>query len=170
MTMIRPALPNDAAAIARVQIETWRTAYRDVFPAAFLSELSVERRAASTRVIMERGAGTSRYLVAEEGGSVVGYCCCGPTRDGDVPGEAEVYAIYVLETAAGKGIGAALMTGAEAWMRERGYRAAGLWVLEGNAPARGFYERVGWDDTGQRKEEGIGGVTVREAKYRKEFD
>src|SRR5688572_23600289 len=30
---VRPARPEDAAEVARVQVVTWRTAYRDVLPA-----------------------------------------------------------------------------------------------------------------------------------------
>src|SRR3954468_20369547 len=36
---VRPARPEDAAAIARIQLSTWRTAYRRMFPAHILANL-----------------------------------------------------------------------------------------------------------------------------------
>lgn len=64
-----------------------------------------------------------RFLVAEEKGEVVGYACWGP-----IPGtlaSADLYWIVVDPGHQGKGIGSALLRGAEEWMaasgRERVY-------------------------------------------------
>jgi len=37
---VRPGLPDDAAGIARVQVVTWRTAYRSALPAAVAVQLA----------------------------------------------------------------------------------------------------------------------------------
>ena len=37
------ATPGDAAAIQSVRIDAWRTAYRDVLPAAFLASLDAQQ-------------------------------------------------------------------------------------------------------------------------------
>ena len=42
---VRPATAGDADAIARVQVETWRAAYRAIVPAAFLAGLDHAERA-----------------------------------------------------------------------------------------------------------------------------
>jgi ribosomal protein S18 acetylase RimI-like enzyme len=52
--------------------------------------------------------------------------------------------IAVTEAAEGRGAGAALMRGAEAWARANGYAWLTLNVFEGNARARGMYERHGY--------------------------
>jgi ribosomal protein S18 acetylase RimI-like enzyme len=44
----------------------------------------------------------------------------------------------------GRGVGAALMDGVEAWSRARGYRIVSLNVVDGNAPAQRFYESHGY--------------------------
>ena len=36
---VRPARPEDAGEIARIQLSTWRTAYRRMFPAHVLAGL-----------------------------------------------------------------------------------------------------------------------------------
>ena len=42
-----------------------------------------------------------------------------------------------------------------------------LWVVEGNARARRFYEREGWAPDGAAKEDEFGGQVVREVRYRR---
>ena len=49
---VRPALPADAAEIARIQLVTWRTAYRALLPAAVLDDWDA---AAATRSLARRG-------------------------------------------------------------------------------------------------------------------
>jgi ribosomal protein S18 acetylase RimI-like enzyme len=51
-------------------------------------------------------------------------------------------------------------------LRQRGYRAAVLWVLESNARARRFYEIAGWRSDGTIQTERSSGVELREMRYR----
>ena len=44
---VRPPGPSDAAEIGRIQVETWRTAYAEILPAAVLDALSAEAAAAA---------------------------------------------------------------------------------------------------------------------------
>ena len=43
MTAVREAMPCDAAAIARVHVDAWRTTYRGIVPDEYLSSLSYEK-------------------------------------------------------------------------------------------------------------------------------
>jgi GNAT superfamily N-acetyltransferase len=52
--------------------------------------------------------------------------------------------LHVLPRLWGRGLGAALYAAAETTLRDAGYEAGSLWVLEGNGRARSFYERRGW--------------------------
>jgi GNAT superfamily N-acetyltransferase len=70
-------------------------------------------------------------------------------RDRAVPGVAHLSALFVHPERWREGIGLALVENAEAAMRERGYRLAVLWTPEG-APARHFYEAIGWRVDGRR--------------------
>jgi GNAT superfamily N-acetyltransferase len=91
----------------------------------------------------------------------------GPSRDGDAAaGTGEVYAIYVDPSAVGTGIGQALLARAVSGMRERGYTAATLWVLDGNTRARRFYEAAGWRPDGAPQEGERGGAAQQEVRYR----
>ena len=51
----------------------------------------------------------------------------------------------------GHGVGGSLYEQAMNYLNLAGYEQASLWVLERNERARGWYERLGWTYTGQRK-------------------
>ena len=54
--------------------------------------------------------------------------------------------LAVKETGEGKGVGKALMEAAEAWTRAQGMRHLTLYVFAGNARARTFYARLGFEE------------------------
>ena len=59
---VRAATPDDVDAIARVHVETWRSAYRGLVPDEYLAGLSPARRADQWRAFLgDRGA--ARVLV-----------------------------------------------------------------------------------------------------------
>ena len=91
------------------------------------------------------GGGRSRFLIAVDGHDILGFASVGPSRDDDsLPDTGELLSLYLVERAAGTGVGARLLTEAEPRLRTRGFDRASLWVLGTNARARRFYEREGW--------------------------
>jgi L-amino acid N-acyltransferase YncA len=151
--VIRDATPSDSRAIAEVHVASWRWAYRDDLPDAFLDGLSADDRQqqwAEWLAAAEPGAGT---LVAEDPGRVVGFCSFGPSRDdAEIDRTAEVLTIYLLPEAAGRGIGRDLFASAVARLRALGYDRATLWVMASNDRSRRFYERAGWSWDGTTSE------------------
>jgi ribosomal protein S18 acetylase RimI-like enzyme len=141
---IRDTRPADAAAIARVHVDTWRTAYRGIVSDEHLRSLSYESAAKRVGERLSRQAETGfiSLVAVWEDGEIVGFAEAGAERKG-VPGfDGEIYGIYVLEAYQGKGIGRALVGGAARELARAGFSSAILWVLEANA-ARGFYEALG---------------------------
>jgi GNAT superfamily N-acetyltransferase len=161
VTTVRRAAPEDARAIADIQVETWRAAYVGVMPQATLDALDVDERAAfwGPWIAADR---TAQFL-AEREGDAVGFASVGPCRH--EPESGELYAIYVRPHAWGTGAGRALMDAALAWLAER-WPEAVLWVAEENPQARRFYERYGWTPESTRMEEVAPGATVSEVLYR----
>lgn len=155
--MIRPATPDDAEAVARVHVETWRAAYAHALSAEGLDSLSVTDRAEMHR--------RSPPVVAEVDGEIVGFVSVGPGTDPETDGE--LYAIYVLPDHWGSGVGRALMQAGEERLRELGHQHAILWVLEDNPRARRFYEAAGWTLDGTRRPIEIFGQPVPEIRYEK---
>lgn len=164
--MVRPATPDDALAIARVHVETWRAAYDGILPREFLAALSVP--SAVTRWTGRLGDPDAGTYVS--GDPVTGFASAGPARDTDAGAESgEVYAVYVSPAAQRHGAGAALLAAAEGWLAARGCRTALLWTLTRNAGARAFYTRQGWTEDGTERTIDVGGTLGDELRFRKEL-
>ena len=144
---VRRATVDDAEAIERIRVETWRATYRGLLPDGLIDQLqpNVERRRERLRSTLPG----ELNFVAEEHAEVVGYALAGPERTHDSEYSGEVYAIYVLPSAQGKGHGRALIRECGRALAARGMTSLLIWVLRENRIGRGFYD-------------GIGGTPVRE--------
>lgn len=141
--IIRDAHPADAAGIARVHVDSWKSTYRGIMPDEVLDNLSYAEREERRRSIFQKRPSRSFSLVAEdEGGEIVGFADAGPERKGDPEYTSELYAIYLVEGAQGQGVGQRLFTEVVQRLRASAFQKMMLWVLADN-PARGFYERMG---------------------------
>ena len=146
---IREAVPADARAIAEVHVRSWQAAYRGQLTDGYLDGLSVEERIEKQRRMLEDPSPGWRTWVAADGPAIAGFAVTGPSEDADAQEKTgEVYAIYLEPERVGTGTGRALFEHAVADLRERGFEAATLWVLETNERARRFYEVAGWAPDG----------------------
>src|SRR6267378_1264318 len=139
--MIRLALPNDAAEIARVHVESWRSSYRGLLADEFLDSLSEAGYTDRWRRVI--GDGASRVFVVEEPEGVVGFASGGRERAGESGFEGELFAIYIVARSQRKGHGRELVRSIADALHDMGLRDMIVWVLRDNAAARGFYERLG---------------------------
>jgi ribosomal protein S18 acetylase RimI-like enzyme len=171
MLVIRDACAHDAGDIAHVHVTTWRTAYRDLVPDWYLEGLDVARRTEVWRRLLSDKANGLRTFVVESGDRIIGFASTSPSRDEDVDPQVtgEVLAIYVDPGSWGAGAGRLLMDVACTSLAGSGFRDATLWVLEGNARARGFYEIHGWQADGTVKHDDSRGFPVTEVRYRCEL-
>jgi ribosomal protein S18 acetylase RimI-like enzyme len=160
---VRPATVADAPEIAAVHVESWRVAYAHVFPAEYLGGLSIEKR----RDLWTRTLSGEPFdvFIAELDERVAGFVSSGPAEDETAPGE--LFALYVLPEAWGKGAGRALLERAETALRDAGFDEAVLWVLDDNPRARRLYEAAGWTADGGRKRLGERGADAEAVRYRK---
>lgn len=95
-----------------------------------------------------------------EDDQVVGFVCYGVSSQADLQAAGEIYALYVLADFYDRGIGYQLMQAALEKLQS--YETISLWVLEGNARAIAFYERVGFRFDGLEK-------TVKLGEERREY-
>jgi len=177
VTAVAPRLASevDAPEIARVHVEGWQWGYRGVLPSELLDELSVSSREDLWRhVIARQPTMEARVWVAERNDRLAGFVSTGPAREtAQAPeGErvAEITALYQIEATAGTGLGRQLVAHAVDDLRSRSFDAVVLWVLDCNARARGFYERMGFREDGATKDEVSEGTTLRELRYRLALD
>jgi L-amino acid N-acyltransferase YncA len=160
MAQIRVATRQDAGAIARVHVESWKTTYARIVPEAYLSSLNEAEREASWR---EWLALDVDVFVAEVDGEVVGFVSGGALREPVEEFDAELFAIYLLQREQGRGIGTALLQRLAGSLKDRGFRSMAAWVLEGNASGR-FYTQSGALRV-RSKEMEVGGVMLPVVAY-----
>jgi dihydropteroate synthase len=165
---IRLAGPEDAEAMARVQINSWRAAYRGILPTPILEHLAAAPLAGAFRSMASAPpAPTTRLWALDLGGRLTAYAATGPCRDEgrDPARTAEVYALYALQEYWGLGLGRALMARVLEGFRDLGFQDTVLWVLERNTRARHFYEAGGWHLSGAARTVWQDGIALRERQY-----
>ena len=157
--MLRLARLADAAAIARVHVASWHTAYAALIPAERLQRFTLERRTLAWRSNL---AGTNAHTVVfdRQGGGIAGFASSGASRS--VPGWGEIWALYVDPAAWGAGIGSALFADAMGHLAASGWSRVLIWVLEGNDRAVEFYRGNGFVLDGTRAvEDGYPQIRMR---------
>jgi ribosomal protein S18 acetylase RimI-like enzyme len=166
--IVRDATANDAEALARVHVLTWRSAYRGKVPQEYLDQMDPAQRRESWRRML-RDPGPAATLVAEhDSQGIVGFIRVSPSRDVDTDSKltGEVQALYVLPEYWGEGVGQLLMAAGLRRLAESGYRETTLWVLATNDRARRFYEANGWWPDGTTKTDDSRGFSLFEVRYR----
>ena len=166
---VRDAVVADAPALGRVHVAAWRTAYVGIMPADYLENLDPADSAESWAGAIERNPlpAEGRRLVVSVDGVLVGFSLVWPARNDDEAGLGELIMINLHPDAWGVGAGTALLAADVDALRGLGFDEAVLWVAEGNARARRFYEREGWQPDGATKTDVIGGAEVEEVRYRR---
>jgi GNAT superfamily N-acetyltransferase len=152
----------DISGIAKVHVHSWQTTYVGMVPDEFLHRLNPSVRMQQ----WENALGDLRqsvYVAEDESGKIVGFASGGPQRDESLPFDSELYAIYLLEAAQGRGTGRALATAVACNLLDRGCKAMLVWVLTEN-PSRCFYEKLGGVFV-QEKPIEIAGKSLMETAY-----
>jgi ribosomal protein S18 acetylase RimI-like enzyme len=119
-------------------------------PDAFGSTLERERSLARPEWIawIEGWEGaTNAMFVAERGDRWIGMAVGSRTGEEN---DAHLYGMWVDPTCRGAGVGALLVEGVLTWARSWCARSVILGVTETNDGASGFYEHLGFADTGER--------------------
>jgi ribosomal protein S18 acetylase RimI-like enzyme len=162
----RRATPEDAQAIAEVEVAAWRAAYGHLMPVEYLDALSVDDKARTWATDLEKHglAGRKRTHVAIDGGSVVGFSLAGIPM-GAEPGSGLLYFLYVAQPFWGTGLARELMDAVTADFIDQGITTGYLWVLADNGRARRFYERTGWRTDGETTMTRYGRSNLRSVRY-----
>jgi len=160
---IRKAVVADAAAIARVHVDSWRTAYRGIISDSYLATLSYDQRRNGWKDVIENER--SFVFVAEEErpGLIVGFVNGGKERSKNSDYTGELGSIYLLEDYRGQGIGQRLVITLVKKLIESGNNSMLVWVLAKN-PYRKFYEKLGGKYVRAQQIE-IGGSSYEEIAY-----
>jgi len=149
---IRVAHMEDAPALARVIVDTGRSAHRGQMPEELLMKQSLAEAYAESehnwaRTLRDIAAGANPqeriYVAEDESRAVVGLAMGGPPRREAPDHTGEVYVLYVRESHQRRGVGRLLVQAVAAHLRRQGMPALIIGCLAANAPARRFYEALG---------------------------
>lgn len=141
--VLRLAALEDAPAIAAVHVGSWRTTYTGIVAQEYIDALSVDDRTALwERRLRGDGADVATFVAESPGRALLGFGHGGPIREPQLPFDAELYALYLLQAAQGQGLGNRLVMAWAGHALARGLRSGVVGVLAAN-PACRFYERLG---------------------------
>ena len=161
---IEPATLKDCDLVAEVHVAAWRAAYEGLLPPEFLTALSVERRAAAWRQILQERQ--SELLLARSDADLMGFVSFGRSRDEDaLPERGEIWSIYLHPQHWSSGVGRALWMAANERLSQLGFSSTSLWVIIGNERAMRFYAKAGFEvESGSDKNLQIGDSLLREIR------
>jgi diamine N-acetyltransferase len=151
---IRPAVADDADALALVGQATFLEAYAGTLPVGDITPHCARQHSAERyRAWLLESATRIWIAEAEQGGAPVGYLMLGmpdlPVAELD-PRDREIKRIYVLHRFQGGGLGRRLMDSAREFaLAERAPRLL-LGVYSRNLGALAFYEKLGFGVVGRR--------------------
>ncbi|WNM40514.1 GNAT family N-acetyltransferase [Micromonospora halotolerans] len=159
---VRPARPEDAGEIARLQLATWRVAYRRILPRHVLDNLDEAYLARRwSAAVQEPPSGAHRVLVAVEQAEqsyLVGFAASGPAdAEALAPGEpADALADGVVAVTdllveprwGRRGHGSRLLAAMVDHWREDGFTRAVAWAFDADEATRGFLTSTGWEPDG----------------------
>lgn len=153
--VIRPALPNDAQALAdlgrQTFIDTFVRGFAIPYPARDLATFldASFNPATITRKMAEPGAA---WWVAERDGALLAFANAGPnTLPHPDAGAAdmELRRLYVASAAQGLGLGTRLLSLSLDWMQARGAGPLWIGVWSGNLKAQKLYAAHGFEKVGE---------------------
>jgi GNAT superfamily N-acetyltransferase len=167
---VRLAWPDDARAIAAVQIRSWRERYADVLPSEVLDELpEAQFREAWLSSISRPKEARQRVLVALERVTVRGFAAVAPATDADADpaADGEVVEFVVDPEQRRSGHGSRLLHAVVDTMRSDNFTRGIWWLNATDDDLRGFLGDQGWDADGAHREldlHGDGSVVVKQVR------
>lgn len=176
---VRAARPDESSEIARIQIVTWRTAYRRLLPARILDQLDQEWMAKRWRAAVEAPpTQRHRVLVALEESHLVGFAAAGPAdAEALAPDESPLGSDTVAVTDllveprwGRRGHGSRLLAACVDHWRDDGFATALVWVYEADPATRGFLTSAGWEPDGARRALDVDDLLVPQLRYHTRLD
>jgi GNAT superfamily N-acetyltransferase len=162
---VRPARPEDAERVARVQLSTWRTAYADLLPAEALDVPEVQAAALWLGAVESPPTPQHRLMVALERDDLVGFAASGPAADEDAEGAVELLTLLVEPRWGRRGHGSRLVAASvDSWRRD-GFAVAVTWAWEADAATRAFLKGSGWEPDGSARGLDTGDRVQRQLRF-----
>jgi ribosomal protein S18 acetylase RimI-like enzyme len=139
---IRKAKNSDLNGIIRVNVETWKTAYKGVVPDNYIQGFIIRSQDERWQKQLDHMIEDYIFFVAETDKSeIVGFAIGGLERSNHPNYEGELMGIYILKEYQRQGIGKALTRKIVEELIKMKVTNMLVWVLENN-PYRAFYDNL----------------------------
>src|SRR5436305_1418729 len=153
---VRPARADEADEIARIQLSTWRTAYRRIVPRRVLDDLDPGWLAGRwLEAVQAPPSRRHHVLVAVEqtqSSYLAGFAAIGPADEEPAgPDVAAITELLVEPRWGRRGHGSRLLAAAVDLWRSDGFSTALAWVYEQDAASLAFLTGAGWEPDGARR-------------------
>jgi GNAT superfamily N-acetyltransferase len=167
---VRPARSDDAAAVARVQLVTWRTAYGALLPAAVLDGWDEQAAVGTWAQAIATPGPDHGVLVAVESSEVVGVAAFAPADLPDGDPAAELTTLLVEPRWGRRGHGSRLLAAVTDVSGEHAVRTLLCWVPEADPVTARFLESAGWAPDGWARDLDAGTTTIRQLRWHTRID
>ena len=149
--LMRLAVVEDAKAISKLLISSWRFAYKDIMPDKLLAELSINKWQKGWQEHLE-STHTEVYVLLEKY-EIIGVVelCSLKEKTNKYLNYLEIPVIYLLPEKIGLGYGKRMMNTVLSLIENRKADGVALWVLEDNQRAKSFYNKFGFYFSGDTK-------------------
>ena len=160
--IIRNVEEKDIPAVVDIQIEGWKSAYKEIIDEEVLNSMNREQKI----IKMKKNFNERKCVVAEINNQVVGFCryfneVMSPDGENF---DCEIMALYVKPELKHQGIGKTMVNYIKKEFKKNGKTKMILWCLKENYSSRKFYEKMGGTIVGEHCIE-IGGKLYPEVGF-----
>jgi GNAT superfamily N-acetyltransferase len=148
---IRKATIDDSPGLARIQVDSYRTAYVGFFPQAYLDRFSYVEQTRDWQDLLSSASNEVLFVAENRQGEIVGYALGRAETDPRATYDSTLAAMHVRRSQQRQGIGRRLLIAVVQELQAQGCRSLWLSTLAGN-PVHAWYKR-------------LGGVPIGELRY-----
>ena len=116
---IRQARIEDNGAIARVQVDSYQTAYAGILPVPYLAHFTYQEEEQDWRDLLTSNRSDILYVAETDEGEIVGYALARAEGDKEAKYESELVAMHVRSSYQRQGLGRRLIAAVAGRLRQR---------------------------------------------------
>jgi len=147
---IRDGVEQDCSGIARVQVNSYRSAYAGIFPDGYINHFTYEEQEGNWQKWFRTKKDEFLLVAEDQERNIIGYTLIKIDLDVYAGYEAEVVGLHVSKPVQQQGTGKALLAHAVEELNKLGISSVMLWTLREN-PVRGWYEQLGGKVLGEKR-------------------
>lgn len=164
MIKIEEASIKDIDEIAKVHVDSWKSAYKDILPGRVLEERTyeVQKNKWLKRIFQNNKTNEFMLVAKDDSGEITGFAT-GSIDDPNNEHDSILFCLYISDKFQKKGIGKCLVNEVKERLKNQGADDMVLWAYRDNTACR-FYEHIG----GIKEKEvfdNIGGREIAEVSY-----